>query len=129
MSTAFHALVMQDPAPAPAPAPAPQGRQPDFFGVFGIPMILILVLMYFMMIRPQRKQMKERDNLLSNLKKNDHVMTSAGMYGIIDRVGDNDVTLKVDERNDVKIRVAKGFIATVVKASGEKAADDKAAEK
>ena len=50
-----------------------------------LPFILIFVIMYFMVIRPQQKKAKEHQDLLSKLKRNDEVMTSGGIYGKVDR--------------------------------------------
>jgi preprotein translocase subunit YajC len=79
-----------------------------------LPMLgMILIVMYFLMIRPQSKMRKERDQMLAGLKKNDHVLTSGGIYGVIKQVKPDDpyLTLCVDERNDVCIRVSKDSIA------------------
>jgi preprotein translocase subunit YajC len=92
---------------------------------FPILMVLIFVVIYFMMIRPQRKQAKERDSMIGALKKNDHVLTTGGIFGIVDKVKDKEVVLKVDEKSDVRLRVAKTAIVGVIKDSG---AEEKKAE-
>ena len=83
---------------------------------------MMLIVMYFLVFRPQSKQRKERDEMIKNLKKNDKVLTSAGIYGIVKQVSqdekDPDVTLCIDEKKDVCIRVSKQSIASLVKASG-----------
>jgi preprotein translocase subunit YajC len=81
---------------------------------------MIFVVMYFLMIRPQNKQRKERETMLAGLKKNDHVLTSSGFYGVVKQIkpDDQDLTLCIDERKDVCIRVSKSSIAGLVKASG-----------
>ena len=99
---------LQDAAQA-APAAPPQAA-PGLGGMV-VPLLLMFVVMYFLMIRPQSKQRKERDLMISNLKKNDHVVTNAGIYGIVKQVSDTTVTLCIDERNDVCIRVSKSSIA------------------
>jgi preprotein translocase subunit YajC len=84
-----------------------------------VPLILMFVVMYFLMIRPQRKQQSERDRMIAALKKNDHVLTNAGIHGIVKQVraDEAEVTLCVDEKKDVCIRVTKSSIASLVKAS------------
>jgi preprotein translocase subunit YajC len=116
MDMQFWTLQQQEPAPAGAEEQAvPRNPMLDMLTLV-VPMI---VIMYFFMIRPQRRQQQEHKKLLENLKKNDHVVTSGGIFGIVDRVKDaNEVILKIDEKNDVRIRVAKSAIAAVVKASG-----------
>ena len=109
-------------------APAAGGAQPAGPGLGGmmIPLVLMFVVMYFLMIRPQSKERKKREEMISNLKKNDHVLTSAGIYGIVKQVTDQDLTLCIDERKDVCIRVSKQSVASLVKASGSPEPEPKA---
>ncbi|HLY11148.1 MAG TPA: preprotein translocase subunit YajC [Planctomycetota bacterium] len=105
---------LQDAAGSAASA-APQG-QPSGPGELlrMLPMLgMILIVMYFLMIRPQSKVRKERDLMIAALKKNDHVVTAGGIYGVIKQVkpDDPDLTLCIDEKNDVCIRVSKESIA------------------
>ena len=103
-------------SPEGAPPPPPGGGLGQLF----IPLLLMFVVMYFLMLRPQRKQQKEREQMLSALKKNDHVVTTAGIYGIVKQVRpeDNDLVLCIDEDKDVRIRISKNAVAGLVKASG-----------
>ncbi|MHC4608225.1 MAG: preprotein translocase subunit YajC [Planctomycetota bacterium] len=116
----FTALLLQDPAPAPA---QPEGRPDSSLMTFIIPMVIIFVIFYFMLIRPTRKQQKERDAMLAAVKKNDHVLTTGGIFGVVTRLNEKDVVLKIDERNDVRVRVSRSAIAGVEKTSGS---DDEA---
>ena len=70
-----------------------------------IMLLLIFVVMWFFMIRPQRKQQKELQNFRDSLKKGDKVVTIGGIYGTVDELKDNSVLIIVDR--DVKIRVSK----------------------
>ncbi len=81
-----------------------------------LPLFLILVIFYFLLIRPQQKKVKEHRELLAKLKKNDEVMTSGGIYGKIVSLSDSMVTLEVAP--NVRIRVHRPQIAAVIK--GEK---------
>ena len=83
-----------------------------------VPMLLIFVVLYFMMIRPQRKQQKERESMIDNIKKNDHVLTNGGIFAIIDKVKEKEFIVKIDEKSDVRMRLAKTAIAGLVKDSG-----------
>lgn len=74
-----------------------------------IMIILIFVVMWAFMIRPQRKQQKELEKFRSELKKGDKVVTAGGIYGTVDEVTEKTVLMKVD--GDVKIRVDKNSIA------------------
>jgi preprotein translocase subunit YajC len=95
-------------------APTPEG---GLFGGLGpiLPMILIFGAFYFLIIMPmKRREKKERENLLTNLKKNDEVVTFSGLIGIVAMVKDNDeVVLKVDESSNVRLRVLKSSIARI----------------
>jgi preprotein translocase subunit YajC len=111
--------------PQGAPAADPGGGGGMFGGLF-VPLILMFVVMYFLMIRPQKKQQQQRDRMIANLKKDDHVLTNAGIYGIVKQVKDDHLVLAIDESKDVRIRVAKSAVAGLVKSSG--AEDEKKAE-
>ncbi|HZE99597.1 MAG TPA: preprotein translocase subunit YajC [Planctomycetota bacterium] len=123
-------LFLQDVAAGAAPqAAAPQGGPGELLKM--LPMFaMIFVVMYFLMIRPQSKQRKERDAMMASLKKNDHVVTASGIYGVVKQVkpDEPDVTLCIDERNDVCIRVSKASIAGLegaVKTDPQAPAQDK----
>jgi len=73
-----------------------------------IMLALIFVVMWFFMIRPQRKQQKEMENFRNSLKNGDKVVTIGGIYGTVAEVKDAYVLLEVDK--DVKIRVSKQAI-------------------
>lgn len=75
------------------------------------------VMFYFLLIRPQSKQRKAQENLLANIKSGDEVLTSGGIYGIVTNVKDKEIMLKIAD--NVKIRVAKSAVATVVRKSTE----------
>ena len=70
-----------------------------------IMLALMFVVMWFFMIRPQRRQQKELEKFRNELKRGDKVITSGGIYGTVDEVKEKTVLLKVD--GDVKLRVDK----------------------
>jgi len=82
-----------------------------------LPFILIFVIMYFMVIRPQQKRARDHQDMLSRLKRNDEVMTSGGIYGKVIDLKETVVTLEVAP--NVRIRVHRPQISAVV--TGEKA--------
>lgn len=86
----------------------PAAAQGTGQGGFWITMILLFAIMYFFMIRPQRKQQKELEKFRSELKKGDKVITVGGIYGIIGEIEEKTVLLRVD--GDVKLRVDKASI-------------------
>jgi preprotein translocase subunit YajC len=73
----------------------------------------IIGIFYFMIIRPQRKRQKERDSLLSQIKKGDKVITAGGMHG--DIVGIDEKTVLLEVADKVKIKVERSSIAVVNK--------------
>ena len=77
-------------------------------GMFWIMMILLFVIMWAFMIRPQRKQQKELEKFRNELKRGDKVVTAGGIYGIVDEIKEKSVLIKVD--GDVKLRVDKNSI-------------------
>jgi preprotein translocase subunit YajC len=97
---------------------APPGNEPAPGGGLGmlLPMLLIIGIFYFFMIRPQNKKQKETQRMLSELKKGDRIVTIGGIHGIIQSVKDSSVILKVDD--DCKIEFSRNAIASL-EASGK----------
>ena len=79
-----------------------------------LPFILIFIIMYFMVIRPQQKKAREHQEMLSKLKRNDEVMTSGGIYGKVIDLKETVVTLEVAP--NVRIRVNRPQISAVLTA-------------
>jgi preprotein translocase subunit YajC len=82
-----------------------------------IPLVLIFVIFYFLLIRPQQKKAKEHKAMLESLKKGDKIVTSGGIYGVIEAVGTNTVTVKIGE--NVKVKFGKAYIAALRATSDE----------
>lgn len=80
-----------------------------------LPMIIIFVLFWFLLIRPQQKKAKEHKLLLGQLKKNDEVITTSGIVGTVNRVTDNFVVVCIAK--DVLVTIQKSQISSVL-ASG-----------
>ena len=74
-----------------------------------IPLILMFVIFYFLLIRPQQKRAKEHREVLKNLRKGDTVVTSGGIHGRIAGLTDTIVTLEIADK--VRIKVSRGQIA------------------
>ena len=72
-----------------------------------IPLILIFVIFYFFLIRPQQKKVKEHKAMVESLKKGDKVVTSGGITGVISRVIDND-KVEVEIAENVTVEVVRG---------------------
>ncbi|MFH1479000.1 MAG: preprotein translocase subunit YajC [Candidatus Omnitrophota bacterium] len=78
-----------------------------------IPFIFMFAIFYFLLIRPRQKKQKDLEKMISELKKNDEVVTSSGIHGTIVNVKDVTFTLKIDE--NVKIEINKNAVAYVKK--------------
>ncbi len=102
-----------------AMGPNPQGgAQGQGGGLLGfLPLILIFVIFYFLLIRPQQKRAKEQKAMLDNLKKGDKVITSGGVYGVIEEVKQNTVIVKIAE--NVRVKFGKAYIAGVRQSEDE----------
>ena len=72
-----------------------------------IPLILIFVIFYFFLIRPQQKKVKEHKAMVENLKKGDKVVTSGGITGTISRIVDND-KVEIEIADNVTVEVVRG---------------------
>lgn len=82
-----------------------------------VPFIFIILIMYFLMIRPQNKKQKELQRMLDALKKGDKVVTIGGIHGTVTNVKDDIVTLRVDD--NTKIDFNRSAIASVVNPKSE----------
>lgn len=79
-----------------------------------IPFALMFAIMYFLMIRPQRKREKERKAKLSRVRKDDKVVTSGGIHGKVVNVKENSLIICIDESKDIKMKVDRNSIATII---------------
>ena len=91
-----------------AQAAAPPGGT---LGQF-VPIILVFIVFYFILIRPQQKKQKEHQALIEGLKKNDRIVTIGGLHGRILEVGEGDVTIEIAK--GVAVRHERSQIGTVV---------------
>ncbi|MBA2743916.1 MAG: preprotein translocase subunit YajC [Chthoniobacterales bacterium] len=96
---------------AQAASPAPAGPNP--LASF-VPIILIFIIMYFLLFRPQMKRQKEQAAMASSLKTGDRIVTASGIHGMISNVKDRTVIVKIAD--NVKIEMEKSAITNVVKA-------------
>jgi preprotein translocase subunit YajC len=79
-----------------------------------IPMMLVMfVVIYFFMIRPEQKKQKEKLNLLSSLKKGDKVLTIGGIHGTVGSIKDDTVMVRIGD-NNTTVKFAKSAITTII---------------
>jgi len=92
-----------------------------------LPLLAIIAIFYFLILRPQNKKQKETQKMISALKKGDRVVTIGGIHGVIQSVKDNTVIVKVDE--NVKLELNRGAISTVSSVSRDDKEEEKEKEK
>ena len=80
-----------------------------------IPLVLMFVIFYFLLIRPQQKKAKEHREMIGNLKKGDRIITSGGLYGTITGVEDNIITVEIAEK--VRVKVSRGNVSGLAQTS------------
>jgi len=80
-----------------------------------IPLLGMLAIFYFLLIRPQQKKQRQLQTMISAITKGDRVLTTGGIYGTVVGVKDNIIVLKIAE--DVKIEIVKQAVASVVEKS------------
>ncbi|MGP1440383.1 MAG: preprotein translocase subunit YajC [Treponema sp.] len=90
------------------------GGQYMFFVTLG----LVFLIFYFLLIRPQRKEQKEREALIATVKKGDKIITIGGLHGMVTLTKERTVIMKVDE--GCKIEISRSAIATVLREKEEK---------
>jgi preprotein translocase subunit YajC len=93
-----------------------QQQQPGGLVGMVLPLAMIGLLFFFMIIRPQQNEAKKREAMLKEIKKNDRVLTSGGIFGVVTNVQPeaNEVTVRIDEKNDTKIRMQLSSISRVL---------------
>ena len=82
-----------------------------------IPFVLIFVIMYVLIIRPQQKRAKELQEMIKNVRRGDQIVTNGGLIGKVNKVVD-DSEWEVEIADGVRVRVARGMVAQV-RAKGE----------
>ena len=95
--------------------PAKDGQQPNIFGSL-VPMILIFIIFYFILIRPQQKKAKEQQEMLKTVKTGDKIVTTSGIIATVITVKEDSVSVR---SADSKFEITKGAIAEIRERSGE----------
>ncbi len=90
------------------------GASPESSLMSFLPLILMFVVLYFLMIRPQMKRAKEHKAMISALNKGDEVVTAAGVVGKITEVGDAYVTVDIGTESPVMIHMQKQAVQTLL---------------
>ena len=86
-----------------------------------LPFILMGLIIYFLIIRPQSKQRKQHDTTIAQLKKGDKILTRGGLYGkIVNFQGKNDNKVTIDAGSGVKLNISRSYIAGLAGSENEK---------
>jgi preprotein translocase subunit YajC len=97
---------------------AEQQEAPSLFNMMGLwPAVLMLVVLWIFMIqRPQRREQAQRQSMLAALKKNDHVLLTSGIFGVVTNIRPeaDEITIRVDESSNTKLRVTRASVARVI---------------
>ena len=97
----------------PNSAAAPVGKKPAQYSNL-IFIVLIFALLYFVMFRGPKKKQQKQQQMIKSLKKNDKVQTIGGIFGTVLDVSENEITLKIDEANNTKIKVLATAVSRVI---------------
>ena len=82
-----------------------------------IPIILMFVIFYFLLIRPQQKKAKEHREMVGQLKKGDRIVTSGGLHGRVTAVSDTTMTVEIADK--VRVKIARGNVSQVLQTSSQ----------
>ncbi|WPX96928.1 preprotein translocase subunit YajC [Candidatus Bandiella euplotis] len=80
------------------------------------PLLIIMVIFYFLVIRPQQKKLRDHQNMVNNLKKGDKVVTAGGIIGTISKVEAQDGVLLVEIAPEVKVKIKKETVSRIMDA-------------
>ncbi|WP_039458406.1 preprotein translocase subunit YajC [Candidatus Jidaibacter acanthamoebae] len=88
-------------------------QQPSMLTSFA-PLVLIMVVFYFLLIRPQQKKMKEHQGMLNKISKGDKIVTSGGIFGQVVKVEENSNYLVVEIAENVKVKIKRESVSEVI---------------
>mgnify|MGYP003991431311 FL=1 len=83
-------------------------------------MVIMFAVMYFLIIRPQKQKEKKRQEMITNVRKQDRVVTAGGVHGVCVSVKENEIIIRVDDAKDVKLKIDKSALTSVSAPTGEK---------
>ena len=104
LSLALVAAASWVPVAQAAASSAPAHMEGGFNIASFMPMILLVAIVYFLLLRPQMKKNREHRSLIANLQKGDEVLTTSGIMGKINRIGENFVELAVSDTVNIKLQ-------------------------
>ena len=90
-----------------------------------VPIILMFVIFYFLLIRPQQKKTKEHREMISSLKKGDRIITSGGLHGRITGIKESEGVLVVEIADKVRVKIARGNVSGLTQSAAQPQASQK----
>lgn len=105
-----HTTTTQTAEPNAVTAPHKPASPWNTFILFG----LMLILLYFVVLRAPKKRQQQQEQMVKALKKNDRVQTIGGIFGTVLDVSDTEITLKIDESNNTKIKILPSAVNKVI---------------
>ncbi|MBC8550075.1 MAG: preprotein translocase subunit YajC [Candidatus Brocadiales bacterium] len=76
-------------------------------------MVIMFAVMYFLIIRPQKQKEKKRQEMITNVRKQDRIISAGGVHGVVVSVKESEVIVRVDDSKDVKIKIDKSALTSV----------------
>jgi preprotein translocase subunit YajC len=92
---------------------------PSLFDGMLVPLAIVFLIFYFLVIRPSSKEKKEREQKLKALKKHDKVVTNAGIHGTVMSVDGDTMILRVDDKNNVRMKFSRAAVWQVLTPGGD----------
>ena len=89
---------------------APGGEAGSFSML--MPLIIMFAIFYFLIIRPQQKKQKDHRSMIEAIKKGDKIVTNGGLHGVVTGMSDSTLTIEIAPK--IRVKIARGFVASVV---------------
>ena len=118
-------LTIQDVDDTPT---VPKEIKPDFLGNM-LPMVLIFIVFYFFLIRPQALKRKEQDEMIAAVKIGEKIITNSGIFGVVRKIDDSDNIIILEIALGSEIKVLKNTIAEVISTKNKKVKEIEKAKK
>lgn len=93
--------------------PPPEPLESNWKGM-AIQLVLISLVLYFLLIRPQEKRRRQQEALLGGVQKGEEVMTGSGIFGVVTKINDNDNTVEIEIAKDVQVKILKSSIIEII---------------
>jgi preprotein translocase subunit YajC len=88
-----------------------------------VPFALMFAILYLLIIRPQKRKQKQLQEMITNIRKNDNVVTAGGVHGVVVSVKEKEVIIRVDDSKDVKLKIDKSAVTSVSVPKSEREED------